>query len=91
MPNIVQTVDIATQAFWVLLAIAVIVALYYGYKYLKKLYDAFTAPGGEIEEQIVNMFTPHNDSGGVDPIDIAPKGTDPIDWLFMDHSLSAPI
>lgn len=87
----VSLASTGVQVFYAALAVAAIVAVYYLYRWLKGIYVAFTGPNTVIEGQITNMFTPHREDGTVDPVDIAPKGTDPIDWLFMDHKLSEAI
>ena len=73
------------QLFWIVALVAAAIGIYYLYKWLKGLYEDFTASGGDVEKAITNMFTPHNDDGTVNPSDVAPKGTDPVDWLFMQH------
>jgi hypothetical protein len=70
---------------YLLLILAILVAVYYLAKWGWNVYQQFTSPGGQVEKDIANMFTPHLDDGTVAPKDIAPKGTDQIDWLFMNH------
>lgn len=91
MANPVELASFASSVMWIGIAAVVLVLGYYAYKWLRGLYDDFTAPGGEAEAQIVNMFTPHNDDGSVAPKDVPLKSADPIDWLFMDHDASEPI
>ena len=95
MSNALEAANATINIVVVLLIIGIVaVLIYYGSsvaKWLSGLYDSFTAPGGQIETNITNMFTPHQDDGTVAPQDIAPAGTDQVDWLFMDHSLSAPV
>jgi hypothetical protein len=86
-----DAIGLAINLLYGAIAIGILIGAYYLIKYAYGIYIAFTAPGGKIEEQIADMFTPHNADGKVDPKDIAPKGTDPIDWIFMDHSLSEVI
>jgi uncharacterized protein involved in cysteine biosynthesis len=80
---------------WIVLGLGLVFVLYhYGSQlktWLTGLYNDFTAPGGQAEQDIVNMFTPRNDDGTVAPKDVAPKGVDPIDWIFQNHDLSAPV
>ena len=91
MGSFFQTLSVLETLFWISLAIVAIVALYYLYKWLKSLYTDFTEPNSTIEDTITNLFTKHNDDGTVDSKDVAPKGTDPIDWLFMDHDSAEAI
>jgi uncharacterized protein involved in cysteine biosynthesis len=95
MPNVLESANATVNIVVVLLVLAIIVALiYYGTavaKWLGGLYDSFTAPGGQIETQITNMFTPHQDDGTVAAKDVPLESADPVDWLFMDHDASAPI
>jgi len=86
-----EAARIAVQVFYAALVAAALVAMYYLYKWLRGIYDKFMAPNPELEKKITNMFTPHQEDGTVAPKDVAPAGTDPVDWLFMDHSLSEPV
>lgn len=83
-------VDTATSIAYLLLAVAIVVALFYVGKFLWKLYQDFTAPGGQAEADIVNMFTPHESDGSIAPKNVPLKSADPIDWLFMHPDDSAP-
>jgi hypothetical protein len=96
MANFVESVSIAYTVGYGLLVVAVILAalylIYLIYKLVRKglgigseAYDAFIAPGGQIEDQIVNMFTSHNDEGQVEAKDVKPKSVDAVDWIFMNH------
>jgi hypothetical protein len=86
-----EIAGIALNVLYALLIAALIVAIYYAYRWAKKIYDDFTGPNAVIEKQIADMFTSHQSDGTIAPKDIPPKGTDPIDWIFMDHDLSEPI
>jgi hypothetical protein len=89
--TVFDVINGASTLFWLAIAVVAVIAIYYLVQWLRKLYSDFTDPNATIEEQITNMFTPHTSDGTVAPKDIAPKGTDPVDWLFMDHSLSEAI
>jgi hypothetical protein len=91
MASLPTIVAVGTDVFWLLLGVPALIAVYFLAIWLKRLYDDFTGPNVDIEANITNMFTPHDENGNVKPIDIAPKGVDPVDWIFMDHSLSAPV
>ena len=84
-------IGVLTDAMWIALAIAIVIAIVYLVRWLRSVYLLFTAPGGDTHENFINLFTPHQDDGGIAPKDVKPKGVDPIDWIFMDHDLSAPV
>jgi hypothetical protein len=91
-----EKLGLIENLIWIVIGIGLIYILYhYGSaakQWITGLYNDFTAQGGQAEQDITNMFTPHTGiDGTVAPNDIAPKGTDPVDWIFMDHSLSAPV
>ena len=88
---VLASIDTAIALFYVVLAVAIVYAVYRLAKWLYGLYVDFTTPGGQTEANFVNMFTPHDGPNGtVLPKDIPLKSADPVDWLFMDHDASAP-
>jgi hypothetical protein len=86
-----DAVGLAVNLVYGALAVGILLGVFLLAKYLYGLYKAFTTPGGKIEEQIANMFTPHQDDGSIAPKDVKPKNVDSIDWIFMNHDLSEPI
>ena len=98
MTNPVQVASVAVDLFYVALGVLAIIAGYYVYHWLKAslvpwakdAFEGLTSPN-DPEAAINTMFTPHQDDGSVAPKDIAPKGVDPVDWIFMQHDLSEPV
>ena len=82
----IAAINAATSLFWLALALAVAYALYWLYEHVYKPFmDTDSASFKANERNITNFFTPHSDDGSVAPKDVAPAGTDPVDWLFMQH------
>ena len=67
---------------WVLVGLGIAIAAIYAIKWAIAAYKNFTTVDFQ---PYADAFTPHDENGNVAPKDIAPKGTDPIDWLFMQH------
>lgn len=86
-----DAVGLSINLLYGAIAIAILLGAYYLINWAYGLYKTFTSPGGKIEEDIANMFTPHNDDGSIAPKDVRPKNVDPIDWIFMNHDFSEPI
>jgi hypothetical protein len=82
--------SVAETVMWFAIGLAIIIAGYYLIKFLYGLYRAFVDPNTTVDQEFINMFTPHNSDGTVSPENIAPQGVDPIDWLFMHPEDSAP-
>lgn len=103
---VVFAVDTATIAFYALLIVAAVYLLYKLYKLIKSLGIGVFAGAKMVAGNLVTLFnpfsddpqiptiewfTPHESDGSVAPIDVKPAGVDPIDWVFMDHSLSEAV
>jgi hypothetical protein len=88
-----KAADSISNVATLLLVVAIVVALFFVIRYAYNLYQNFTdlyhnvtdLSIGSTEADVANTFTPHQSDGSVFSKDVAPKGTDPIDWLFMAH------
>lgn len=81
-----KAADSISNVATLLLVVAIAVALFFVIRYAYNLYQYFTDLSiGSTEADVANTFTPHQSDGSVAPKDVAPKGTDPIDWIFMSH------